>query len=470
MTMRDGRRAPRRLLILLVLLAMLGVAAGGSASWVRHPIWVARFNGPAGALDQANAVAYSPDGSRVYVTGSTGTSAGSDYATAAYDAETGSRLWGKPFAGALNANDSATAMVLSPDGTTLYVTGNVYTDTMFDFGTVAYQAATGRRLWTALWDDADHGTDYAASIAVSPDGTKVFVTGQNWGPGSFPIAYATVAYAAGTGAQLWQAAYDPGAGWDQPNALAVDPSGTLVFVTGESDAGTATGFDYATVAYAAATGHQQWVARFDGNQGSDEAFAIAVTHVAVFVTGFEYAGARLYDYATVAYVLSTGSRLWASTYSGPGFSSDQATAVVASPDESAVFVTGSSANGATGADYATVAYAAATGQQAWVGVLTGPGLHPDAPHAIGVSPDGTRVVVTGEIETGPNHTQTDYATATYRSDTGQRVWVGRYDGPSHGPDSARALAISPDGRRVVVTGVSANGADPGDIVTLAYRF
>jgi hypothetical protein len=49
--------------------------------------WTRRYNGPADSDDAGNAIAVSPDGSLVYVTGnSTGTTTGADFATIAYRA------------------------------------------------------------------------------------------------------------------------------------------------------------------------------------------------------------------------------------------------------------------------------------------------------------------------------------------------------------------------------------------------
>src|SRR6516165_9883550 len=53
------------------------------------------------------------------------------------------------------------------------------------------------------------------------------------------------------GAQLWASRYSgSGNGQDEPFSMAVSPDGATVFVTGIS-AGTSSGLDYSTVAYSA---------------------------------------------------------------------------------------------------------------------------------------------------------------------------------------------------------------------------
>ena len=64
-----------------------------------------------------------------------------------------------------------------------------------DFATFAYNASTGVQLWGTRYDGPANDDDGANSIAVSPNGTRVFVTGWVWGPTSNED-YATVAYAA----------------------------------------------------------------------------------------------------------------------------------------------------------------------------------------------------------------------------------------------------------------------------------
>ena len=62
-----------------------------------------------------------------------------------------------------------------------------------NYGTIAYRAATGKRLWTARYDGPAQQDDEATSVAVSPTGGTVFVTGYSTGIGT-ETDYATLAY------------------------------------------------------------------------------------------------------------------------------------------------------------------------------------------------------------------------------------------------------------------------------------
>src|SRR6266704_3256231 len=145
--------------------------------------WVSRCNGPSNRFDAASAVAVSPSGTTVSVTGTSFGRGGAsgDYATVAYSAATGRRLWVGRYNGPGNGFDGASALAVSPAGSRVFVTGHSYGRvTGFDYATVAYSAATGRQLWVSRYNGAGNGFDAAASVAVSPAGTAVFVTGYGY--------------------------------------------------------------------------------------------------------------------------------------------------------------------------------------------------------------------------------------------------------------------------------------------------
>jgi DNA-binding beta-propeller fold protein YncE len=397
----------------------------------------------------SSAMAVSPVGGTVFVAApSLGTpSTADDYKTVAYSAATGGQLWASWYSGPGWHNDDPAAVAVSPDGSAVFVTGYARGwGTRTDYATVAYDAATGRQLWASRYNGPANGDDGASSVVVSPDGSTVFVTGN-----SLDLAggydYATVAYSAATGQQLWVSRYGSGNGDDEARSVVVSPDGSTVFVTGSS--GNETGYGYGTVAYSAATGGQLWASRYNGPKKDDDASSMMVSPdgSTVFVTGKSLKLAGGYDYATVAYSAATGRQLWASLYHGPGASS-----VAVNPDGSTVFVTGRSDNLAGGgADYATVAYRAATGQQLWVSRFSfGSGTY-DAASSVAVSPDGTTVFVTGGSCVSPAHYSCHYATVASSAATGKWLWSRRY-GSYNNDYEASSVAVSPDGATVFVTG------------------
>jgi hypothetical protein len=462
--------------VLAALLAASGAAAAGPAPAVsaavgrpagtaaRAPaapgarLWISRLPGSGG-----RSVAVSPDGRTLYVAGTSddGTFTDDDFVTIAYDTATGHQLWSARYNGPGNGEDIGQAIATSPGGRTVYVAGTSDGGaTGDDYAVVAYDAATGQRLWTARYNGPAGGTQLAAGLTVAPSGTTVYVTGLN----DIPAGAATVAFSAADGHQRWAALYRGPAGRGATaSAITAGPSGRNVFVTGQSNS------DYATVAYRASTGALVWARRYSAlRNGGDEASAIAAgPHGGqVYVTGSSFGGRTDADYATVAYRGATGQRIWVRRYNGAD-RIDQPAAVAAGPSGQTVFVTGFSYGRRTGADYATVAYRAATGAPLWARRYNGPANGFDRAFALAVSPDGRTVYVTGN--SAGKGTGRDVTTVAYRAATGVRLWLKRYSGPGRGFDGARAIAVSPGGGRVYVTGTSAGPGGSQDFVTIAYR-
>jgi len=263
------------------------------------------YNGPGNLSDDARALEISPDGSAVFVTGdSFGSNSSYDYTTIAYDALTGAALWHKRYDGPAKGDDIAYALGVAPDGSTVFVSGSsVGATSSDDYLTVAYEASTGARLWVRRFNGPGNILDDAVDLGVSPAGSSVFVTGYSAESPGFED-YVTVAYEASTGARLWVRRYDGrGNGADVAQALGVSKDGSAVFVTGGSVDSTSLG-DYATIAYDAATGATVWVRRYKGPaNNNDEAYALAVSPSggALYVTGVSIGSSGSSDYATVAY-------------------------------------------------------------------------------------------------------------------------------------------------------------------------
>jgi sugar lactone lactonase YvrE len=278
-------------------------AATGAKLWVDHDKQIPGV---------AEAIAISPDGSAVFVTGRP---ASGDPVTVAYNAATGATLWTQNTGLA-----DGTSIAASPDGSAVYITGTPAASG--GPSTMALSAATGTTLWTQ-----NTGVTSGVSVAAAPDGSAVYVTGGKSGS-------ATAAYSAATGKPLWLAQSNV-----VPSELVVSPDGSKVFITGSISKKTSA--TYGTVAYDASTGTSLWESHYPTAPRAGAAYALAVSPdgSTLYVTGqTTKPGNGLRGYGTVAYNASTGAQLWASrdlsAYTGFAFS------IAVSPDGSKVFVTG----------------------------------------------------------------------------------------------------------------------------------
>jgi hypothetical protein len=201
-----GVRAGDALLSGVLLLVVSATPVGATPGDVQ---WLKRYNGSASSFDGASAVAVRPDGSMVFVVGTaTDTGGNLDYTTVAYNATTGVAVWRRWFngySGGGSEPDEATAIAVSPDGSKVFITGESYSGptTGYDWATVAYSATTGAQLWVKRYNSVSNDSDSAESLAVSPDGSRLFVSGNSEN-NSWPTL---VAYNTATAAQLWVRKY-----------------------------------------------------------------------------------------------------------------------------------------------------------------------------------------------------------------------------------------------------------------------
>jgi hypothetical protein len=457
------RPFPGTCLLTLSILALLSgvslvvappaVAGGGDQAWVRQIV------GPGDAADDPVVAAVSPDGARVFVAGITVPSGSSDdYLTRAFDAATGSKLWRRTYNGPGDGIDMAKAIGTSPDGSTVYVTGfslannGAYPD--YDFATIAYDAASGAVRWIARFDSPRSRNDLAYALSVSPDGSTVFVAGygdQVNGRSKDII----VAYAAASGSRRWVSAF---AGQhdvrDEIHDMTISHDGKRLFVTGlSSTQGSAE--DYLTLAFNAGTGAMEWSARYNGPAHKfDDANAIAAAPDGdrVFVTGeSDDVGMNDASYATVAYDATTGAALWETRHAGAALG-EGAQDVAVAPDGGHVFVVGSTRAPNGYLAYDTLAYSSSTGDTVWEVGYHSTIVGDNWANAEALSPDGSRLYVTGIGADSHFQPASQFATAAYDTGTGRAVWGRVFDSPGQQDDDATDVAVSPDGTGAYVLG------------------
>jgi hypothetical protein len=391
--------------------------------------------------------------------------------TAAYDAATGGLVWAVPTGTGINPFSHFNAAV-SPDGSTVFVTdGSTGPSGASQYSTVAFDAASGTQLWAAAYHGPGVGDDFPTAIAASRG--RVFVTGVSSNTPTVGVldenAYATVAYDAVTGAQLWVSRYSDGNRDAGASAIAAAPGGSQVYVTGGS-AGPSGKASFATVAYRAATGARVWLARY--NQDRKNAGAVAVVTgpdgSRVYVTGTTHGPRGGQVFTTAAYAASTGAMRWVAHYTGPA-AGNSAESMAISKDGSELAITGQGTAPDGHPSYATLAYRTSSGTRLWVRYYGGTSVDKFGLAAsVALSPDGSTVVVTGDVNGNPPGNASDYGTVAYRAATGATRWVRLYAGPQPANDEGLSVVVSPDGSKVFVTGGSP-GPTGTAFATLAYQ-
>ena len=305
-----------------------------------NELWVARYDGPAGDDDFAYALAVDGLGN-VYVTGGSPSSdTNYDYATIKYDSG-GNQQWVARYDGPAGSMDDFAIRVLVDGSGSVYVLGaSEGAGTDRDFMTIKY-APDGSEQWVARYNGPASGYDEPQALAMDASG-NAYVAGSSRGSDTNGD-YATIKYAP-DGSVQWVARYD-GNDWDDAHALTVDSSGNA-FVTGSSHASD-TAPDYTTIKYDS-NGNQVWLASYDGPaSGADVARALVLDGAGnVYVTGSSTGDGTGWDYATIKYVQTVPTPTPHPTPSGVGGAVNLPPAAIAAEASRAADGPGSStANG-----------------------------------------------------------------------------------------------------------------------------
>lgn len=439
--------------------------------------WWAAHSGPANGnqfIDEhARDVTFSPDGETLFVAGTKSRpgDVGDDAWLVAYDAGTGALRWE-----AKHEADGSSAQAVAAAGSLAVITGSVTRagemgllvaayaggdlvwETVLGDGAVqgraiaarngllvvggrrngpaggevliaGLDAASGELLWSRSAAGTGAGSTGANAVAIDPDGRFAAVTGPRIGEGG-PADYDFVTLAVDLtdpddpGRVRWARTYDNGVrGTDVPFDLAL--SGDDVLVTGPSQVpgGTLADIEAATIAYDAATGEARWTTRYRA-PGLRASTGMHVTPIGerVLVSGVQTGTAHGNDLDVHALALDadTGAALWATSYTGHGYSWEYPFAAAAAGDR--LYVSGLSSSNGHGTDFLTLAFDVADGSREWTARLnSSPALvDGDVPAAAAVSPQGDSLAIAGQFTylgaasaLVPAGNDRDFATAVY---------------------------------------------------------
>jgi 6-phosphogluconolactonase (cycloisomerase 2 family) len=392
--------------------------------------------GGVNGLDSASSVAVSPDGSHVYATGP------GDNAVAIFSREsTNGQL---TFVDWINWGDvsglhGANSVAVSPDGSHVYVAGiSSSAVVVFD-----RNASTGWLTHVETKTDGQGGVDGldgAWSVTVSPDGGHVYVAGWN------DNAVAVFSRDASSGALTYVEVQRDGVGGvdglDGPRSVAVSPGGEYVYVAGHGEAAVA------AFSRDGITGRLTFIQARHSIQGLEGAVGVAVSPEGshVYVAGNN-------DDSLVVFARNAGSG--ALSYverqsDGGGGGSvdglDGARAVALGPDGKHVYVAGHDEDAVAvfERDQSTGELSYVEMQQDGTGGVDGL----DGAQSLTVSPDGKHVYVASE---------SDNALAIFRRDgtSGTLSYVGLVRDGAGGVDGlggAYTVIISPEGGHAYVAG------------------
>ena len=464
---RTARVAWAAFLVPCMLALILGNGSPASAN--SRVLWQRIFSRPGGS-NAALAVSTAPDGSAIYVMGVLFDPKrhAEGIETIAYDPADGDTLWEARYFGS-GGSVSPITMTVSPDGGTVFVTGETHTDaTAADWDTVAYDASDGAQRWVATYGGAEpQGNDNAYALAVSPDSRTLVVTGVAW-QGTHPKEVpTTIAYDTSTGATRWTA-WDDTAPYGVGQYIAVSPDGSRVDVTAAfaGDAGTLR--LTRTYSYDAASGDEAWSATFRGGPPGSVPSGMTLAPDGSHV--YLAAGVLTGKLALVSYDASTGVRAWKVQTAGPLGLGAAASGIAVTPDGSRILLGGQTNRWAKRTAAFLWSVDAATGTPQWRRAYQRAGDAYDATTAMTISPDGSTAYVFGIgcVDARCDDFSRAWQTLAYSLPDGAFQWSARFLPPDT-DNRAMSIAVTPDSTKVVVVGDRySKDADTDSFATIVY--
>jgi len=292
----------------------LGKNSKGAFEWIVRAyraqtgtlLWEDRFDN-GGGLNDALTIAVNK--SRIFVAG-VGNSADGifEWIVRAYDPRTGSLVWNDAF----ELGGGGRAFALATQGARVFVGGLGRTaDDALIWVARAYNAKSGALLWS---DQFENGGDWGDVRAVATKGSRSFFGGfSNTADNSFEGIVR--AHNSGTGALVWDDAFNQGGNDNQINVMTVRGrrlfSGGFGFTEQGAD-------EWVARAYDTKTGALIWHDHFDNGGGNSEANALAANGGRVYLGGFGKAPNEAFQWIVRAHNARSGHLLWNDRFDNGG--------------------------------------------------------------------------------------------------------------------------------------------------------
>ncbi len=400
----------------------IGISTIASDGVTGETLWTHRLE-PADLQARPRDIAVSPSGDLVAVAGAdrlhvnlSGEVTKATGLVALYGSD-GSLRWKSDFQGGDGPVTLGTSVAFSPDSSIVYASFNA----PGGFRVVAIDVLAGDQIWSETYP-LKPGNHHAVRLMVSPDGGRLYVAGTEGSALTSSLDVPTLHRAEGgdflgmaieatgpaAGSVSWIRRFGGSSGEKvadaelSPDGRSLIVAGTSVGETGQQDA--------LIISYDAATGDENWIARYDRAGGVDYADSIAISPDGSSVavrgsaaihdippTNLEPA---VFDPFTTLLDTSSGQQRWASVQptplvtlsAGVEFSSDGARIISATAMGTPLLISFSPQVVVTAWTSHTVALSASTGEQAWAALAT---HEADSAMTRAISSAGGRVFVAG---------------------------------------------------------------------------
>ncbi len=360
--------------------------------------------------------------------------------------------WVRLYNGPINGDEVVCAVLTDAERNVIAVGSSPGSGTAYDIVVLKY-SPNGDSLWFKRIAGSGLSNDYAKAAAVDASGA-IYLTATT---GTYPNYNILTLKLNPDGSEAWRDVYQGSAGKaDEPMALVLDGSGN-VYVTGSEQDNNSVN-DIVTIKYNA-DGSRGWVAYYDGGAADAPAGIAVASDGAVYVTGTSLQSND--DIITIKYN-SSGGQEWAVLFDGGRNAPDNGKAI-AVDGAGNCYVTGKTATAPPPGgqwNLITLKYSP-TGGEVWQKVYTGSNRGVD-PSDLAIGANG--LYLTGTVTGTAN---TDILTMAYNLNTGDTLWVRRFNGAANKNDEGARLLVDALGR-IHVVGSSQDANSRSDCCRLRY--